>query len=249
MITLTPTATELVAAVGAGATLVGVDDFSTYPPEVADLPRVGSFLSPNLEAILRLRPQLVIADDVHADLEASLRDAGIATLQCDMHGLDDVRRGLVAVGERLDRADAARAAVVRIDAAVDAAATRRHGAPPRVLLVIDREVGGLGNMVAAGTGSWLDDLVALLGASNVLSASGVRYPKISPEEILRAAPDVIIDASYVADPARVAADWADVASVPAVAAGRVVVLHEPYFLAPSPRVDLALERLAAALYP
>ncbi|MCA9676030.1 MAG: ABC transporter substrate-binding protein, partial [Myxococcales bacterium] len=117
MITLTPTATELVAAVGAGATLVGVDDFSTYPPEVADLPRVGSFLSPNLEAILRLRPQLVIADDVHADLEASLRDAGIATLQCDMHGLDDVRRGLVAVGERLDRADAARAAVVRIDAA------------------------------------------------------------------------------------------------------------------------------------
>src|SRR5688500_16579773 len=90
VITLTPSATELAAAVGALALLVGVDEYSTYPAGVNDLPKVGSFLSPDFETIVRLKPDLVITDDVHAEVAAALGDAGIKTLMADMHSLADV---------------------------------------------------------------------------------------------------------------------------------------------------------------
>lgn len=248
IVTLTPSASELVAALGATDLLVGVDEYTTYPPEAVTLPKVGSFLAPNLEVILRLQPDLVITDDVHADVAAALRDAGIESLTCDMHSLADVRAGLEKVAARLGRPEAGRRAIAEIDAAVDAAGTRRRTDAPRVLVVIDREPGGLGNLVAAGPGSWLDELLAILGARNVLAASGVRYPKITPEEILRGAPDVIVDAAFVASPDRSASDWAAAGDVPAVANGRIAVLKAPYFLSPSPRVARALAELEAVLY-
>ncbi len=65
LIALTPSATEVVAALGQAALLVGVDDYSVFPPEVTRLPKVGSFLAPNLETIVGLSPTLVIVDDVH----------------------------------------------------------------------------------------------------------------------------------------------------------------------------------------
>lgn len=247
VISLTPSATDLIVELGAADLLVGVDEYSTAA-EAKDLPRVGSFLQPNLETIVRLDPDLVVADDVHAELEAALRDAGIESVSCPMHALPDVRAGLEKLGARLGRDDAADAAIARIDAAVDAAGARERGKRPAVLAVIDREVGGLGNLVAAGPGSWLDELIAIVGGRNVLVASGVRYPKISPEEVLRGAPDIILDTSFVATPEAVANDWASVASVPAVANGRVRVLREPFLQRPSPRVADALATLEAALY-
>ena len=83
----------------------------------------------------------------------------------------------------------------------------------------------------------------------MLAASTVRYPKLSAEEILRGRPEVILDASYAAEPATALATWRTLADVPAVASGRVRVLKEPYFLAPSPRVAEALAELEAALAP
>src|SRR5690242_18134738 len=87
VVSLTPSATEVVAALGATELLVGVDDFSKYPPEVDQLPKVGSFVAPNLEAIVRLRPTVVIVDDVHGQVAAALHDRGIETIACAMHAL------------------------------------------------------------------------------------------------------------------------------------------------------------------
>jgi iron complex transport system substrate-binding protein len=248
IVALTPSATELVHALDADALLVGVDEYSTFPPSVAGLPKVGTFLSPDFEAIVRLKPDLVITDDIHEDVAAALRDAGIETLTAPMHSLPDVRAGLQKVATRIGRPEVGKRVVEEIDAAVDEAGLRKHEKAPRVLAVIDREAGGLGNLVAAGPGSWVDELLAVVGARNVLAASGVRYPKLSPEDILREAPEVIVDASYVATPERAVADWERVATIPAVANGRIHVLKEPYFLSPSPRIAQALRELEAALY-
>lgn len=246
VIALTPSATEVVAALGATDLLVGVDDYSTYPTDVQRLPKVGSFLAPNLETIVSLRPTLVIVDDVHGQAAAALRDAHVDTLACAMHALPDVKRALAQVGERLGRADAARTLIARIDAALDTAAARKPARRPRVLAIIDREAGGLGNLVAAGTGSWVDELLAVVGGENVLAAAPVRYPKISLEEVLRAKPDVILDLSFAGKNGVEA--WASV-DVPAVAAHRVIALGEPYLVAPSPRVEAALAALAQAIAP
>jgi len=243
LVALTPSATELVLALGAGALLVGVDDYSQQPA-VARLPKVGSFLKPDLEAIIKLAPSLVIVDDVHGPAAATLHDAHIATLECPMHDLPDVRRGLRAIAGRIDRGGDAERVIGAIDGAIDAARRDRPARPPRVLAVIDREAGGLGNLVAAGPGSWVDELLAIVGADNVLAAAGTRYPKISVEEVLRARPEIILDLSYAAREG--IAPWRAV-DVPAVAANRVKPLTEQAVLAPSPRVAEALAALAGAL--
>lgn len=244
LVSLTPSATEVVAALGATSLLVGVDDYSAYPPEVKKLPKVGSFLSPNLEVIVGLKPTLVLLDDVHSQAAGALRDAGVATVECAIHALPDVKLALRAIGAKLDRAADADRVVAEIDGALDRAAALRPAVRPRVLAVIDREVNGLGNLITAGRGSWVDELIAVVGGDNVLSAAGVRYPKISVEEVLRTKPDVILDLSFTARTS--IAPWQTV-DVPAVKAGRVRALDQPFLTAPSPRVSEALETLARAL--
>lgn len=247
IVSLTPSATEIVAALGAADRLVGVDDFSSYPAEVNQLPRVGSFLQPSFERIVRLEPDLVIADDIHADASKALRGAGIDVLLVPMHSIPHLREAYRRIGARIGRADAARAATEALDRALDAARARRKGQGLRVLLVIDHEVGGLGGMIAAANGSWLDELVAVTGAQNVLAGAAARYPKVSPEEILRARPDVIIDVTFSADPATAPALWRSLGDVPAVTGGRVHVLKDPFLMGPSPRVAEAIAALEAVL--
>jgi len=244
LISLTPSATEVVAALGAVGLLVGVDDYSKFPPEIARLPKVGSFLAPNLETIVALRPTLVIVDDVHGQTAGALNDAGIATAACAIHALPDVKAALRTVGTRIGRSGEADRVIAGIDAALDRAAAARPTRRPRVLAVIDREAGGLGNLVSAGPGSWIDELLAVVGGENVLAAAGVRYPKISTEEVLRARPDVILDLSYAARSG--IAEW-DHLTVPAVASHRVRALQDAYLIAPSPRVGEALAALARAI--
>jgi iron complex transport system substrate-binding protein len=250
IVTLTPSATEVVAALGSQAQLVGVDEYSTFPPEVAGLPKVGSFLAPNFEAIVRLQPGLVIADDIHADAAAALRGVGIEVMTIPMHALPDLQRAFETVGARLGRRAAAAERRAEIETAIAGARARKVGRGRRVLIVIDREPGGLGAMIAAANGSWMDELVAITGAQNVLAGSAVRYPKLSAEEIIRAQPDVILDVSYAAEEKTAVATWRsrpELAGVPAIASGRIRVLKAPYFLGPSPRVPAALLALEAAL--
>jgi iron complex transport system substrate-binding protein len=244
IVTLAPSATEVVAALGATSLLVGVDAYSTYPPEVATLPKVGSFLQPNIEVIVNLHPTLVVVDDIHGATGRALGDAGIPTVACSFHALPDFKRALETIGERIDHVPQAEAAVAGIDAALDAAAAARPARHPRVLAIIDRAAGGLGNLVAVGPGSWIDELLAVVGGDNVLAASGIRYPQISLEEVLRAQPEVILDLSHSAKSGL--APWQAV-DVPAVKNGKVVSMDQPYLAAPSPRVKEALDALAGAI--
>jgi iron complex transport system substrate-binding protein len=244
VVTLSPSATEVVAALGATPLLVGVDDYSTYPPEVGKLTKVGSFLAPNLETIVALKPTLVIVDDVHGQTAAALQDQKIATLPCAMHALPDVTQALRSVGSKLGKAAEAETVVAGIEGALDKARAGRPAKRPRVLAVIDREAGGLGNLVCAGPGSWIDELLAVVGGENMLVAAGTRYPKISVEEVMRGKPDVILDLSYGAKDHMEPWEGLD---VPAVTQHRVRALADPFLLAPSPRVAEALAQLASAL--
>lgn len=245
IVSLSPSATEVVAAVGAIDRLVGVDDYSNFPPRVVALPKVGKFLTPNLEAILKLKPTLVVTDDVHARTAAALRDAGIAVVDCPVHGMADLRQALERVGAATDHRREAQLAIDAIERALDSAASRRPPGPrPRVLAIIDREPGGIGGLVAAGPGSWIDELLAVVGAANVLAGAPVRYPKISLEEVAKAAPEVILDLSFAAR-SEVAA-WGAI-ETPALHRGRIIASSEPFLLAPSPRVPEALTVLERAV--
>ena len=249
IVSLTPSATEMVAAVGATDRLVGVDEFSTYPPEVADLPRAGDFVHPSFEAIIELRPDLVVLDRVQDELDAVLRASGIRTLMLDVHAIADVRAGVLAVGDAVGEPGRAQEVVAQIDADIEATAARgrSRAARVRVVAIIDRTPGQLGHMVAVGPGAWLDELLAITGAANALADAGRAYINIGAEEIMRAAPDVILETARPGHE-RLRADWRDLPEVPAVAAGRVHALIDPIYAAPTPRVGTALRGLEELLH-
>lgn len=246
LISLSPSATETVAAVGAVDWLVGVDQYSTYPAQVATLPKVGAYLTPNLEVILQLRPTLVLVDDVHRATAEALHDAGIATLRCEIQTLADVETAVRDVGAKLGKTDAANLVLSQIAQAKTVARTTATGPRPVVLAIIDRQTGSLGGLVAAGPGSWLDELLVAVGATNALAASPVRYPRISLEEVLRAQPAIILDLSDASSHDDATQLWQAVA-VPATKTGRVRVLSDSYLRAPSPRVAAAIQALRTAL--
>jgi iron complex transport system substrate-binding protein len=244
LVALTPSATEIVWALGATDQLVGVTDYAEFPPEVKVLPKTGTFIAPNLETIVRLKPTLVIVDDIHGQAAGALRDAHLATVECPMHGVPDIKAALHAIGDRIGKAKEAATTIAAIDKALDDAAAHRPARHPRVLVVIDREAGGLGTIVAAGPGSYVDELLAVVGGDNVLAGAPTRYPKISVEEVLRSKPEVILDLSYAARDGL--APW-QALDVPAVKAGRIVTITDAFLIAPSPRISDALNRLEKVL--
>lgn len=241
-------------AVADPGVIVGVDRFSRDGlPAVADRPTVGDFVTPSLEAILRLRPTLVVLDRVQTKVAAGLESAGIDTLVLRMETYSDVATGLREVGAALGRPDQAAAAIATLEAEVAAVrkfADESRGDRPRptVLLVVDRELGGLANLVATGPDNYLDELIELAGGDNVLRDSPVRFPRISAEEIIRQAPDVIIDAVHTEELERATSDWNVLSTVPAVQSRRVYVLGDTMHSHPSPRLGETLRSIAERIY-
>jgi iron complex transport system substrate-binding protein len=258
---LTPSSTELVAALGATGEIVGVDRYSVYPAQVGHLPKVGDFLSPNMEAILALDPDIVVHDAVQDRVGARLRSAGITSISLRMHSLADVRAGLRSLGASLGRTAESAEVIAALDRAAGEAAGRAKAKaaaaskPLMVLVVVDRQSPGLGGIVGGGPGTFVAELLAILGAQNVLAEAPLPYPTLSAEDIITLAPDVILDAAHTSDAERSLADWQLIASVPAVKNRRVHVLGAAQadgsaaILSPSPRLAEVLARLEPLLWP
>jgi iron complex transport system substrate-binding protein len=196
-----------------------------------------------------LRPDLVILDASQARSANGLSDAGIRTLVLTVHNLADVRRSLLEIGTLLGTQAESSRVVTAIEQAERDARTRATQRPPprpRVFFAIDRELGGLRNLVAAGPGTFVDDLFDIVGADNATRAFHARYPKLSPEEVVRAAPDIILDAVHEAG--KHLSDWR-VVNVPAVRYGRVHAIDNDAFIAPGPRLPEALAELEKLLTP
>jgi ABC-type Fe3+-hydroxamate transport system substrate-binding protein len=247
IVTLTPSATAIVVRLGATERLVGRDSYSTRPPAVAQLPVVGDFVSPNVESIAALHPQLVILDEAQGRTRDALQAVGVPTLSLTMHQVSDVRSGLIEVGHRLGLDERATREADAFDAKLEEMHTRASArlSHPRVLILIDRSPTELSDLIAAGPGSYLDELLTLVGGQNVMSGAPVRYPQLSAEQLMRAAPEIIIDASGAAPSTRGLQEWPILSEVPAVRRRRVHRIVDRDLLSPSPRIGDALDRLWA----
>lgn len=251
VVTLSPSLTEIVWALQAGDRVVGVSDYCDFPPEAKTRPRVGNFLSPSIERILELKPDLVLLDGVQRDIAAALSQAGAQALTVSMQDLAQVRAALLKVGEALgDRQEQARALLAKLDGEIAEVKRQSAGRPPRrTMFVVDRQIGGLRGLVVAGPGSYLDELLRLSGGVNVFSDLSARYAKVAVEAIEERRPDVIFDAVHTekAGIASLARDWEQLSQVPAVAQHRVYVLGDVEFVTPGPRLGEALRRMAKLL--
>lgn len=247
IVTVAPSATELVVALGAASRIIGVSRFDELP-DVRSLPRVGGFLDPNLEVIVSMRPDLVIGvpnAGARPVLER-LVELGVPVLVLPGNTFSDVfhaSRALAPVlgPDAIARVEPLLAEIERDVRALSIAVHR--DTTPRVAFVY-----GWRPLVLAGPGSFADTMLELLNAKNVVT-SGSAYPQYALEKLLEDRPDVIIDASEMGDDRKGASPWARFETIPAVKNGRVHRVRAQDLLVPAPRIVAGLETLAALLHP
>jgi ABC-type Fe3+-hydroxamate transport system substrate-binding protein len=246
IVSLNPSLTATLIALGAGAQLVGVDDYSARQQERArELPSVGGLFNPSLEAILGLAPDLVVLvpSAQQRNLRERLEALGVEVLELPNITLDELLASIERLGERVGKPDAARARVREIREAWERAAAASRARPRvRSVLVLQRDP-----LYLVGRGSFIDAMLAAAGAENLANVFAEPYPRVSLEWLIAAGPDLILDASEDAqDPAEYWARWR---SLPAVAAGRVERIPASQVTLPGPYPERALARLAAAVHP
>lgn len=247
IVSLAPSVTETLFALGAGDEVVGVSQYCDYPPAATRLPRVGSFLTPNVEAIIGLRPTLVIGLGLSSDTRelGVLRATGCGVMITSDDSLAEIEAGIGNVGERIGRAEAARAMLSSINAEIDAVRAKVAGTQRvRVLMLVGHEP-----IYAVGARTYLDDLLTIANSENVADASGQQWPQLSIEYIIAARPDVILDGQMGNGAAAPSHFWERFPIIPAVRNHRVYGYPQNPVLHPGPRVGKSLELIAAMIHP
>jgi len=241
IVSVLPSLTETVCELGQCPRLVGADRYSNYPDRVRTLPKVGGGLDPNIEAIIALKPDVVLLA-TSSPAAARLESLGIKVVALEPKSYADARRVLEIVGKLLDVADAQR--VWRaMDAGVSAAAQSipERARNARVYFEVNSAP------YAAGESSFIGETLTRLGARNIVPAALGPFPKINPEFVVRANPDVIMvgDATFAGMAQR--PGWA---GMPAIKAKRICVFtpeQSDIMVRPGPRMAEAARLMAECL--
>jgi len=249
IVSLAPSVTEILFALGLEERVVGVTEFSNYPPEAADKPKVGSFVRLNAERILDLKPDLAVGtvDGNRLELVRLLEDAGVAVYAVNPQSVEGMIRTVAVLGTVCgveEKGDAlARHLRARLARVAERTGTSKR---PRVFLQINTRP-----IMSVNRNTLHHDVIRLAGGDNVIADFAVPYPRVSLEEVLSRRPDVILISSMerggAFEEARKA--WFRWPSIPAVRTGRVHLIDSDLIDRPSPRVIQGLEAMASLLHP
>ena len=244
IVSVLPSLTEGVCALGQRHRIVGVDRYSNHPASIKALPVVGGGLDPNIEAIVALKPDVVLLA-VSSRASERLESLGIKVLALEPKNHADVRRVLKKLGALLDIPDAVGADRLWrvIDASVEAAA---QSLPPkakntRVYFEVSR------GPYAAGESSFIGETLARLGVKNIIPASLGPFPRINPEFVVRANPDLIMVGSRSMEPMASYPGWS---SIKAVKEQRICVYsaeESDVVVRPGPRMAEAARIMARCI--
>jgi iron complex transport system substrate-binding protein len=254
IVSTSPSITETLFALGLGDRVVGVSSYCRYPAAAARLPKVGSFLRPETEVIARLRPDLVIVHAGPHHVPAQLSTLGIASITVDRGTLASVYSSIRAIGAAADAGDRAARLVADLESRLSAVRAEAAQRPSKkVLVIVGRQPGTLGDLVAVGRGSYLNDLVTIAGGVNVLDRAGLpEYPRISMETVIRLEPDLIVDAGDMGETEdehrrrqpTTERLWRQQTNVKAAQANGIHAVTSGAFVVPGPRVVEVAETLA-----
>lgn len=244
IVSLAPANTEIVYALGLLDNLVGVTTYDDYPPEVADIEKMGDFVTPNLEVITAAQPDLILATTgIQADVIEQLEGTGAAVLAIDPQTLSALYISIDTVGRATGTTDESERVISEMEGLlgeITAVVSAQEPTPCFVEIAQDP-------LYTAGTDTLLDDLIRAAGGVNVVKASG--YVGYSLEQLVTDDPAV-----YMATKGSMS-DPEDLTNRPgydklsAVAKKRVAILTDNYVSRPGPRIGLGVLEIAAALHP
>ena len=242
-ISLAPNVTENVFAVGAGDKLVGVTTYCDYPAEAKEIKKIGDTITPNMEAIIALQPQIVLVSTA-SQMEAftkTMEQNGIVVFVMDPVNLDGILKNLRQLGEIFGTVEKSEALVQGLRGRLDALRTKlNERGPIQVFVQISKEP-----LFTAGKPSFVTEIVEHAGAVSVTRDLPTPYPRISKETALAMNPEAIVVSAGAGneDPNELFKDST------AVKGGKVFKVKADLLTRPSPRIVDGIEELARNLHP
>jgi iron complex transport system substrate-binding protein len=246
IVSLAPSITESLFAIGAGDQVVGVTDYCNYPPEALTCRRVGGMINPNIETIVGLSPDLIVVSmegNLRQDF-LTLTDLNIPVFVCNPRTLDGINRSLRQLGSLTGRLRDARHltdSLAARAAALHIKGDTRH--IPMLLLV------SLQPLMAVGSGTFLNELIVAAGGNNLASSTGLTYPTLSREMVLTADPEVLlITEGAISSLNTLTSLYPEWARLSAVRNGRVHLINPDLTGRPGPRAVEGLALLKSLLH-
>lgn len=247
VVSLAPSLTETIFALGFGDRLVGVTSQCDYPAEARKIPKIGSFMNPSLEAVVAKRPDLVLGVKGATDPTAA-REMARLGVKINLISLTSVSEILGAVKRIAGLlGDPQPGATLASSIAAQIERVKRRVAPARrrsVLFVV-----GLRPLVAVGGQNFIDELITLAGGENIAADAAQPWLNLPDEYVVAKAPEVIIEAGMGSERGESARHWRDLKSIPAVKQRRIYSHPSDKILRPGPRIGEGLEEIARLVHP
>jgi len=249
IISLAPSTTEILFAIGLRQEIAGVTNFCDYPEDVSTRPRIGGFVNPDVEKIVSLKPDLIIAipDGNRWETIQRLSDLGFPVYAVDPKGFDGVIRTIRNMGEIIGKKEESRALIRRMVERKEKIVTLTRPLPrPAVFFQV-----GDAPVITVGKGTLANDLIRLAGGRSISENEPLSYPPYGIETILSKAPEIIIFSSM--DNRKNYSDlirkWQTWKSIPAVKSNSIYVIDSNLVDRPGPRIVEGLEALARIIHP
>jgi iron complex transport system substrate-binding protein len=246
IISVVPSATEMLFAIGMGDSVVAVGDYDHFPPEVETRPRIGGLLNPNIEKIIELGPDLVITYGSQDVLRDILAARGIRLYPLTHGTVETTLQFMIDLGRTVGAETRAREVVEEIRETFEEVKARAPRTSPRVLVIHNRGAGVLGSFYSVGSRAFQHELITMAGGENLFADVDKEIIQPSLEEILSRSPEIIIETlpagAAAAEIEQRKRDWQSLANLPAAKNDRIYVVAEDYLLVPGPRLDLAARR-------
>lgn len=253
IISLAPSNTEIVFALGLADRLVGVTEFGDYPEAAKDKPKIGGFNTIDIEKVVAIEPDLILATNIHQkEVIPALERLGLTVLTLDPKTLDEVLESITLLGRATGKQEAAAQLVAEMSNRIKAVTNKTANLPeaqrPRVFYVMWHEP-----LMTVGSDTRIHELIGLAGGINIAQEIGEGYPTMSLEAVIQANPQVIVAGSGMGEGAKLPFQFVVTESrlkdVDARISNRIYEINTDLIGRPGPRIVEALEQLAKMIHP
>ncbi|HHY39314.1 MAG TPA: cobalamin-binding protein [Clostridia bacterium] len=250
IVSLAPSNTEILFALGLGAKVVGVDDYSNYPEEAKSLTKIGGFSNPSIEKVSSLGPDLILGTEAHVKFLPQLEELGIPVYLLSPRTLEEVLDSFEAVGNITGASEAGKRLRQEVKMHLDGVRAKYEGTPvekrPKVYYEVYSDP-----IMTAGPNTLIHHIIEAAGGVNIASDAKEDYPVISPEIVIERNPDVIVYPKFhgtgvlTVEQLQSRPGWTQIS---ALKSGKVYAIDADIMSRPGPRVVQAVEQLAEFLW-
>ena len=248
IISLAPSITEILFAIGSGNEVVGVTEFCDFPEQALTKTKVG-YVQPNIESIVALQPDLILAPKsfMRVDLLKKLEQLKIPTFILEAHTVEEIMAHIKLLGRMVGRTDQANEQTTSLRKKIAELSDRLKGRErPRLLYVLNSEP-----LITVGPGSFIHHLIELAGGRNAAEQATTPYPRLTMEEVLRQNPDILLFpvGRFEGIPQAEQDRWRRWETITAVKEGKLFQVQSDLLNRPGPRIIEGLRQLVQFLHP